>query len=195
MATASSPSPSRFFSLFPLPFFFSPFLFFFLFFLYELFFFLFLPPFFSFIFACLSFPLFLFLPSLCISLLLFEALTVWVKRRKFPPPFLKQMCGFPFSFFFFLFLFIFMTSYPTWLNMSHGIMPPHVAQCEPFLFIPSVTLLRCHVASPVLAMCHPTPQASKNVKSRPPRNPMKFDMVAKFHETISTEKSVSSSEI
>ena len=44
-------------------------------------------------------------------------------------------------------------------------------------------------------MCHLTPHALKNVKSRPPRNPTKFDVVAKFRETISTEKSVSSSEI
>ena len=70
----------------------------------------------------------------------------------------------------------------------------HVAQCEPFLFMPSVTHLGCHVASPNLAMCHPTPHASKNVKSRPPRNPTKFDVIAKLRETISTEKSVPSFE-
>ena len=51
------------------------------------------------------------------------------------------------------------------------------------------------MASPNLAMCHPTPHASKNVKSRPSRNLTKFDVVAKFRETISTKKSVSSSEI
>ena len=72
--------------------------------------------------------------------------------------------------------------------------PTH-ANCEPFVFVPSVTLLWCHEASPNLAMCHRTPHASKNVKSRPPRNSTKFDVVAKFRETISTEKSVSSSEI
>ena len=83
----------------------------------------------------------------------------------------------------------------TWLIVSHGIHVTHVAQCEPFIFMPSVTLLRCHVASPYLAMCHPTPHASKNVKSRPPQNSTKFDVVAKFRETISIEKSVSSSEI
>ena len=43
------------------------------------------------------------------------------------------------------------------------------------------------MASPYLAMCHPTPHASKNVKSRPPQNSTKFDVVAKFRETISTE--------
>ena len=83
----------------------------------------------------------------------------------------------------------------TWLNVSHGIHFPHMANCEPFLFMPSVTLLWCHVASPNLDICHPTPHASKNVKSRPPRNLSKFDKVAKFRETISTEKSVLSSDI
>ena len=72
--------------------------------------------------------------------------------------------------------------------------PTH-ANCEPFLFVPSVTLLWCHVASLNLVICHSTPHASKNVKSLPPRNPTKFDVVAKFRETISTEKYVSSSEI
>ena len=51
------------------------------------------------------------------------------------------------------------------------------------------------MASPNLVMCHPTLHASKNVKSRPPHNPTKFDVVAKFRETISTEKSVLSFEI
>ena len=77
---------------------------------------------------------------------------------------------------------------------------PHMANCEPcfqvdHMALPSVTLLGCHVASPNLAMCHLTPHASKNVKSRPPRNLTKFDVVAKFRETISTEKPVLSSEI
>ena len=77
---------------------------------------------------------------------------------------------------------------------------PHMANCELFIQVdhmdlPSVTLLRCHVASPYLVMCHPTPHASKNVKSRPPRNLTKFDVVAQFRETISTKKFVSSSEI
>ena len=85
-----------------------------------------------------------------------------------------------------------MTSSLTWLNVSHGIHAIHVDQCEPFLFMPSVTLLRCHVASPKLAMCHSTSHASKNVKSRPPWNPTKFYVVTQFRETISTEKSVSS---
>ena len=53
------------------------------------------------------------------SLLLFGSLTVWVKWRKFPLPFLK-----PNVWLSIFLLFLFMTSYPTWLNMSHGIMPP-----------------------------------------------------------------------
>ena len=77
---------------------------------------------------------------------------------------------------------------------------PHMANCEPFIQVDhmallSVTLLRCHVASPYLVMCHPTPHTSKNVKSRPPRNLTKFDVVAQFRVTISMEKFVSSSEI
>ena len=51
------------------------------------------------------------------------------------------------------------------------------------------------MASPHHAIGHPIPHASKNVKSRPPRNPTKFDVVAKFRETNSTEKSVLSSEV
>ena len=77
---------------------------------------------------------------------------------------------------------------------------PHMAHCEPVIQVdhmalPSVTLLGFHVASPHLVMCHPTPHVSKNVKSRTPRNLTKFDVVAKFRETISIEKSISSSEI
>ena len=44
-------------------------------------------------------------------------------------------------------------------------------------------------------MCHPTLDASKKVKFRLSRNPTKFDGVTRFHETNSTVKSVSSSEI
>ena len=141
-------------------------------------------------------------------LFLFGATTHPVKGRKLPPHFLNLKVWLSlFHIFLLFFLNLHYDIIPTWLNMSHGIKShawlivshgihaTHVAQCEPFLFIPSVTLLRCHVASPNLAMCHPTPHASTNVKSRPPRNSTKFDVVAKFHETISTEKSVSSSEI
>ena len=76
-----------------------------------------------------------------------------------------------------------------------------MAHCEPHLQVnhmalPSVTLLGCHVASPNYTMCqYSTLHVSKNVKSRLPGNPTKFDVVARFRETISTEESVSSSEI
>ena len=77
---------------------------------------------------------------------------------------------------------------------------PHMANCEPCfqvddMALPSVTLLGCHVASPNLVMYHSTPHASKNVKSRPSRNPTKFDVVAKFRETSSTKMSILSFEI
>ena len=72
-------------------------------------------PFFSFLFALLFFFSFLFSFPFIFSLFppfslhflfLFGALTVWVKRRKFPPPFLKpNLCGFPFSYLYFLFLY------------------------------------------------------------------------------------------
>ena len=125
-----------------------------------------------------------FLLYLCISLLLFGALTVWVKRRKCPPLLPQAKCvAIHFLFIFFYFII------PLYDIITY------MAQCEPFLFIPSVILLRCHVASPNLAMCHPTSHASKNMKSGPPRNPTKFDVVTKFRETISMDKSVSSSEI
>ena len=87
-----------------------------------------------------------------------------------------------------------MTSSLTWLNMSHEIIS------HTWLIVSHSFNAKCHSLEvpfgiPNLAMCHPTPHASKNVKSRPPRNPTKFDVVAKLRETISIEKSVSSSEI
>ena len=74
-------------------------------------------PFFFFLFALLFFFSFLFSFPFIFSLFppfsfhflfLFGALTVWVKRRKFPPPFLKpNLCGFPFSYLYSLFLYFF----------------------------------------------------------------------------------------
>ena len=120
------------------------------------------------------------------------------QREEIASPF-PQVKGvaLPFSYFFFLFLNDIIT---TWLHMGHGILFPHMAHCEPLfqvdhMALPSVTLLWCHMAFPYLAMCHSTPHVSKNVKSQPPRNRTKFKVVAQFHEAISTEKSVSSSEI
>ena len=54
-----------------------------------------------------------------------------------------------------------------------------------------VTLcVTCHIT-----WLYPTPDASKDKKFRLSRNPMKFDWAARFHETNSMMKSVSSSEI
>ena len=160
---------------------------------------------FLFFFSFLISPYFPFSPHFLFSLLVIFS-PFWrnnhpVNGRKFPPLLPQAKCMallFPYFFSYF-----FMTSSPTWLNMSHEFLSYTWPNCEPLLFMPSVTLLwcqvspflRCHVASPYLAMCHPTPHVSKNVKSRPLQNSTKFDVAAKFHETISTEKSVSSSEI
>ena len=76
-------------------------------------------------------------------------------------------------FFYFLVLF-FLLFHPldTWLNVSHS------HKCT-----------TCH------AMCHSTPDTSKNVKFRLSRNSTKFDSITRFCKTNSTVKSVSSSEI
>ena len=123
------------------------------------------------------------------------------QRRKFPPHFLKSHVWLSlFHSFSFISKFLFMTSCTQVAHCEPWDSFPHMAHCEPFfqvdhMALPSVTLLWCHMASPYLSMCHPTPHASKNVKSRPPRNLMKSDVVAQFREKISTEKFVSSSEI
>ena len=121
-----------------------------------------------------------------------------VKGRKLPPHFLKLKVWL--SLFHIYFSYFLMTSSPHGFIWGMEFLFPHMAHCEPFFHVdhmalPSVTLLWFHMASPYLAMCHPTPHASKNAKSRPPRNLTKFDVVAQFRETISTEKFVSSSEI
>ena len=95
-------------------------------------FFLFLYFFIFFVF--LSFPFlisfshhFFFFFSFFSSLLLFffspflDHHGAFCQGRKLSPPFLMQ---FMWPSFFFLISFFFMTSYPTWLNVSHGIMPP-----------------------------------------------------------------------
>ena len=78
------------------------------------------------------------------------------KEEVSSPPSSSQMCGYPISIHFLLFHNSpFITSSLTWLNVSHGIHATHVAQCESFLFMPSVTLfevpcgipLPCHVSS------------------------------------------------
>ena len=175
-------------------FFFSPLFYFSLF----LFLISFSPHFFSFL-STNSFSPPFFVSFFLLSLLLFFSLSfsLWIcidrifQWRKLPPHYLLN---FLFSKFFF------MTSSPTWLNVSHEIIShtwlivSHSFKWTTWL-LPSVTLLRCHVASPNHTICHPTPHALKNVKFRLLRNPTKFDVVTRFRETISTEKSVSLSEI
>ena len=74
---------------------------------------------------------------------------------------------------FFIFLYFSFFLYPTldtWLNVSHSskFATPHGYH----------------------AMCHPTLDASKNMKFRLPQNPMKFDRVTRFCESNSTTKSI-----
>ena len=52
-----------------------------------------------------------------------------------------------------------------------------------------------HKCTTCHAMCHPIPNASKNVKFRLSRNPTKFDGVTRYLEKYSTVKSVLSYEI
>ena len=112
------------------------------------------------------------------------------QRRKFPPHFLKSHVWLSlFHSFSFISKLLFMTSCTQVAHCEPWDSFPHMANCETFvqvdhMALPSVTLLEYHVASPYLAKCHSTPHSSKNVKSRLPRNPTKFDVVAKFHETV-----------
>ena len=48
------------------------------------------------------------------------------------------------SFFFLISLFLFMTSYPTWLNMSHGIMPPMWLNVSHSFLVDHMALSKCH---------------------------------------------------
>ena len=115
---------------------------------------------FSFFFSSFL-PIFSFLSSFL------NHYTYETKMRKFPPHILQaKMCGYPFSFHFLLFRYLFfMTSCTQVAHCEPWDHATHVAQCEPFLLCQVSHLLRCHVASPHLAICHPTPHASKNVKS------------------------------
>ena len=111
-----------------------PFLFYELFFPWTVFFlFSFFISFFFF-FSFFSFSHLIF-PSLLFFVLIFFSFSLLIfffspfldhhgafgQRRKLPPPFLMQFVA---HIYFFLISFLFMTSYPTWLNVSHGIMPP-----------------------------------------------------------------------
>ena len=83
-------------------------------------------------------------------------------------------------FFFLILLFLFIVSSIMWLIMSQN---------------SSASYGSYHVSHSWGVMWHPTLYAMKNVQFRLSRNSTKFDVVAKFRETISTVKSVSSFEI
>ena len=110
---------------------------------------------------CFSFlSLFSHLIFLSFSLLLCHSLPFWMsidrmgQKEAISSSFPQVSCvaiNFPSLFFFSLFFF--MTSSPTWLHMSHGIHFPHMANCESFLFMPSVTLLRCAPCG-IYSPCH-----------------------------------------
>ena len=72
----------------------------------------------------------------------------------------------------------------------HRPLPCHVAHG-----LPCVTHMVFHVSPTWPVMCHQTPVASKYVKFCLSRNPTKFNWVARFHKTIPTVYSISSSEI
>ena len=100
----------------------------------------------SFLFSFLFF--FSFLISFGHFLSLFGATTHLVKRRKFPPHFLKPKVWLSlFHPFFPYFLNPLYDIITTWLNVSHGIHFPHMANCEPFF--------QCQVSLSYGAMWHP----------------------------------------
>ena len=86
---------------------------------------------------------------------------------------------FLFPFLFFLFSFIFLVlSFPLFSPLHTKLNVSHSHKCT-----------TCH------DMCHPTPDASKNVKFRLSQNPTKFDGLTRFYEINSMVKSISSTEI
>ena len=120
-----------------------------------------------------------FLLSLSLSLLALILLRFSFFSFDFPSfYFFSYFLFFSFIFILFYFYFFLILSFPlfpildTWLNVSYS------HKCT-----------TCH------SMCHPTLNASKNVKFRLSWNPMKFDRLTRFHETNSRVKSVSSSKI
>ena len=129
------PSESR--EIFPFTFLLSPFPSFSLYEPFSFFFFLSSFPLFPFCFSILF--LFSHLISLSFSLLICHFFSLlgahhsFGQRRKFPPLFLKSIVWLSiFHPYFLISLFPFMTSSPTWLNVSHGIHFPHMANCDPF---------------------------------------------------------------
>ena len=136
-----------------LPFPFPPFSFSFLFSLRTVF--LFVPFFLSFLSFLLfySFSIFsshfyfIFSSHLPISVP-FWSIPLIRSKEEISSPFPQVKCvALNFPSLFLISLFLFMTSSPTWLNMSHRIHFPHMANCEPFL--------QCQVSLSWGAMWHP----------------------------------------
>ena len=75
----------------------------------------------------------------------------------------------------------------TWHNLGHSSHPPtNHATCVTWVHVVGDF---CHITCPSQAVLrHPTLDASKNVKFRLSQNSTKFDMVARFRETIPTVK-------
>ena len=126
---------------------------------------------FPFLFAFLSFFLISHLTSLSLSLhflfsfghflSLFGATTHSVKRRKFPPHFLKPHVWPSILHLYSLFLyFLFMTSSTTWLHVSHGIHFPHMLIVS-LSFLGQVSLFygaMWHPSTLSFVIRHPTPR-------------------------------------
>ena len=94
-----------------------------------------------------------FLFSLFISLLQFGEHFTFGQRRKLPPHFLKPKVWLSFfHIFLFISLFPFMTSCTQVVHCEPWDSFPHMANCEPFFFMPSVTLFE--VPSGISSPCH-----------------------------------------
>ena len=105
-----------------------------------------------------------FLFSFSFSLHFWITMDHSVKGGSFLPLSSCNLCG-P-HFFFLIFLFLFMTSYPTWLNVSHVIMPPMwLNVSHSFFFVDHMAFAKCHslrmpCGIPLTISCvirHPTP--------------------------------------
>ena len=89
---------------------------------------------------------------------------------------------------------LFCLDFDTWHNLGHPSHPlSNLATCVTRVHV--VGDLWSHHISLRPILQHPTHRASKNIKFRLSWNSTKFDVVARFHETIPTMKSISSSEI
>ena len=88
----------------------------------------------------------------------------------------------------------FVLIFDTWHNLGHSSHPlTNHATCVTWVHVVDDF---CHITCPSHAVLrHLAPGALKNMKFRLSRNSTKFDVVARFRETIPMVKSVLSSEI